>query len=467
MRTPSPRLERDRHAVQSRIQTLLLGQRPRHPVLSRVSTGRLILEGIVEELRIYRLHRERQVMREREGDGGREGVGGRRDKTHRRNREDGEGGKKRERSGRERIGDGGQGTLPASGRGEIDEASRGEVPRRRKRRSDKNHGDSHGSGVVDDIPRPHYSAGSPAPDMSSVPTPLPASTPPRPARKSPATSIQSSNRTPSSPNAVHSSKHQTHRYGENPIKGNHGRKDTGPGPFPKWKPKLGPLLELGSHLKDRYDWGVENHHYEQRNKERRKNVDATREAKSKGRDVNIKAGKEKNSKRERGAGREEEERGKGGWEKPLEGMSMEERRMRYGRMSERSYDEVTEERTSDTRNAHIRRKKERASHRENRADRGQVPDHATQRDGKRSEGSPGDESRDRGTHHGPNVRDGRNHQSNRSAQPRTGSDRHEPIPIYEATSHSQRVEERERAEALQSKGMYVISEMIPTRVLVI
>jgi hypothetical protein len=42
------------------MQTLLSGDRPRDPHLSTISTGRRVLEGLVEEVRIYRLHKEEE-----------------------------------------------------------------------------------------------------------------------------------------------------------------------------------------------------------------------------------------------------------------------------------------------------------------------------------------------------------------------------------------------------------------------
>ncbi|OAL56497.1 hypothetical protein IQ07DRAFT_581824, partial [Pyrenochaeta sp. DS3sAY3a] len=47
--------------VQTRVQTLLSGQRERNPDLERMNTGRLILEGVVEELKIYRMHKQDQA----------------------------------------------------------------------------------------------------------------------------------------------------------------------------------------------------------------------------------------------------------------------------------------------------------------------------------------------------------------------------------------------------------------------
>ncbi|KAF2256952.1 hypothetical protein BU26DRAFT_546141 [Trematosphaeria pertusa] len=60
---PSPASEETRKAVQSRIQGLLTGQHSRHPELSNLSTGRLILEGVVEGVKVYRLHKEEEARK--------------------------------------------------------------------------------------------------------------------------------------------------------------------------------------------------------------------------------------------------------------------------------------------------------------------------------------------------------------------------------------------------------------------
>lgn len=52
--------------VQTRTQDLLSGRRPRDPHLSSVSTTRLILEAVVEEAKIYRLHKEEKVREAKE-----------------------------------------------------------------------------------------------------------------------------------------------------------------------------------------------------------------------------------------------------------------------------------------------------------------------------------------------------------------------------------------------------------------
>jgi hypothetical protein len=94
---PDANQDQYRGEVQTRVQDLLSGNRSRDPHLSAVSTGRLILEGLVEELKIYRLHKEEKardgVRKER---GRRRGMSGR---EHRgRERRDGEGHRRHHRS---------------------------------------------------------------------------------------------------------------------------------------------------------------------------------------------------------------------------------------------------------------------------------------------------------------------------------------------------------------------------------
>lgn len=65
MRSPNPNSEQYRHQVQSRVQRLLSGRRPRNPELSQLSTLRLIIEAIVEEIKIPWLHKEQKASQTR------------------------------------------------------------------------------------------------------------------------------------------------------------------------------------------------------------------------------------------------------------------------------------------------------------------------------------------------------------------------------------------------------------------
>ncbi|KAL6710758.1 hypothetical protein ACN47E_007815 [Coniothyrium glycines] len=58
--------EEYRQEVQGHIQDLLSERRPRDPHLSQVSTQRLILEGVVEAVKSYRLHKEEKVQMAKE-----------------------------------------------------------------------------------------------------------------------------------------------------------------------------------------------------------------------------------------------------------------------------------------------------------------------------------------------------------------------------------------------------------------
>ncbi|KAF1924677.1 uncharacterized protein M421DRAFT_95223 [Didymella exigua CBS 183.55] len=61
--TPNPAAppEQYRQQVAASIQDLVSGRRAREPVMSGAGTARLILEGVVENVRIYRLHKEEQA----------------------------------------------------------------------------------------------------------------------------------------------------------------------------------------------------------------------------------------------------------------------------------------------------------------------------------------------------------------------------------------------------------------------
>ena len=58
---PDPDSLEYQQQVSKSIKTLVFGQRPRDPIMSGASTGRLIIEGVVENLRIYRLYKEERA----------------------------------------------------------------------------------------------------------------------------------------------------------------------------------------------------------------------------------------------------------------------------------------------------------------------------------------------------------------------------------------------------------------------
>ena len=58
---PSAPPEEYRRAVAASIQDLVAGRRPRDPALSAASTARLILEGVVESVKVYRLYQQEKM----------------------------------------------------------------------------------------------------------------------------------------------------------------------------------------------------------------------------------------------------------------------------------------------------------------------------------------------------------------------------------------------------------------------
>jgi len=66
MPAPDPASDQYRTQVQDRIQGLVSGKQPRDPHLAKASTGRLILEGVVENVKIYRLHKEEKLREAKE-----------------------------------------------------------------------------------------------------------------------------------------------------------------------------------------------------------------------------------------------------------------------------------------------------------------------------------------------------------------------------------------------------------------
>jgi hypothetical protein len=83
---PGPKSEQYRKQVQKRMQDLLSGKRSRNAELSQLSTGRLILEGVVEEVRIYRLRKEEKARQVRENSTQQQGDMAERDKGKSRER---------------------------------------------------------------------------------------------------------------------------------------------------------------------------------------------------------------------------------------------------------------------------------------------------------------------------------------------------------------------------------------------
>jgi hypothetical protein len=120
-----------RNDVQTRVKNLLSGDRPRDPHLSTVTTGRLIFEGLVEELKIYRLHKEEKS---------REEVRKERERRRKDTIGETEGAKKRERH-RERDEEGHRRRHRSRSRSSDDEEKRDEE-RERHTSKDRRHGHS-------------------------------------------------------------------------------------------------------------------------------------------------------------------------------------------------------------------------------------------------------------------------------------------------------------------------------------
>ncbi|KAL5377522.1 hypothetical protein DPSP01_009713 [Paraphaeosphaeria sporulosa] len=236
MPTTPPDPRRYRREVQSRIRSLLSGQRPRHPVLSQYGTGRLILEGVLEETRIYRLNKELKVLKARE-----EAA-----RMHERGTSRGRDGRREEQGESCRAG-------------------------RRRNRLDEEHKKPLLAGNLTHLDAELHGE-SPGFMMSG------GALGPPPLDKAAA---QSEHRSPGNPKKWHGHPHlhsgessfqgrqRFDRHGKPLIHGKRGWRDASPAPFPEYKFKKGPMLGLGDHLKERFQWGVDNYHLKQRRRERR------------------------------------------------------------------------------------------------------------------------------------------------------------------------------------------------------
>ena len=390
MRTPSPTSETYRHEVQTRVQNLLSGQRPRHPVLSQHSTGRLILEGVVEELRIYRLKKEQEILRSRE-----EGM-----RTNNSPRKHG---------GRDEQRGKGQEGLGCRGISDDDRDTghgrRSKVQDHRTPHDDRRDTPQQ-SKEQDKHDRPRNPSGElhPTCPPNVPPQYLPYSSP--------------NTHHPISPriNPISPPKRRLNRHATPSGKAKWGRKDVGHGPFPTYTPKLGPMLGLGDHLKDRYTWGVENYKFEERKRERRERRKAEKEVARDNEEVG------------RGNGKGGERDGHvGGRDK----LSTEISRYREGggqgsgrlRDGEAGFSDTDPAFTPYPQDTHDRSSRHTPS---------------------KHQASPFSFRR-------PDIRGGKSHTSSISTRA-TSKTPHESPPVYKATRHSRHVEARERAEEYQSKG---------------
>jgi hypothetical protein len=243
MRTPSPDSEIYRHEVQSRIQNILSGPRSRHPVSSQHSTRQLILEGILKEVRIYRLKKEQEVLKVKE-------------EAARMNGRD-----RKEKSSGVRLGHV-EVQEESSRRGQMRDGRRGEGKEHILARGGRDHSQEQ----QDEDPGFMMKGGA-----SGVPPLGQATAMPKhgsvviPKAKDAHTCLNSQ----SPGEGIPHNKQKLDRNGRPLFRGKRGWRDASPGPFPEYKFKIGPMFGIGNHLKERFHWGVENHHLEQRRKARR------------------------------------------------------------------------------------------------------------------------------------------------------------------------------------------------------
>ncbi|KAF1917107.1 hypothetical protein BDU57DRAFT_255823 [Ampelomyces quisqualis] len=196
--------EEYRNRVQNQLQDLVSGNRPRDPHLSSVSTGRLILEGVVEAIRTYRLHKQEQVCKRKgermsgkeRGDGERDGHRNRHHdrkengerRRHRRHHRDHSGERHRRHRSRDRSYDDTRRRVGTKGRDRISEASghrHRDHPRGRdlgQARSAREIPDPITEGPPDENPRYMMTGGAGPAGM--LPSPDQAPVPPRPRGRS-------------------------------------------------------------------------------------------------------------------------------------------------------------------------------------------------------------------------------------------------------------------------------------------
>lgn len=417
MRTPSPEAERYRHKVTTRLQDLLSGRRPRHPVLSQYSIQRLILEGVVEEARIWRLEKEQQLLRERE-------PVARMDRNEALGEGKGKGGKESGKQGYryDEGEDGRRGRSRGQMQRESGEYEHGESSRRvksreriRRERGGENHRlDPNSPGQGPSLPKQRFD-----------------------------------------------------RNGKPLVKGKRGWKDEGPGPYPEYKFKIGPLLGMGDHLMERFRWGVEKHQFEQKREARRQKGSLEERRKAKKETQQEKGEGKKPVKESRGSGKERNDNQRHGVNHRYAENRLQAQNLMHGehkahrKIRPRNYVEPVLERRSEdgdeqgerdrlnpyARDHHRARWNRRAS---NVSADGEMSDVEDYSNDEHLEDLP---SRNRGRSRKPKIRGVKSHTSGNSVRSKPSQNAHAPRPaVYEETPHSRGVEERERAEALQEKG---------------
>lgn len=417
MRTPSPDPDPDPHPeryqreVQSRIQNLLSGQRPRHPVFSRYSTRRLILEGVLEEVRLYRVNQEQEVLKARE-----------------------EAARMNERRGKERR---------SSGARQDYGRQQGESNSHGRRRG--NHDDEKpllvGTATAHDVqlqgrdPRFMMTGGaSGLPSLDKATAQAKHCSPANAKKERGYTSLRSH-----SPGEGGSQgKQRFDRNGKSLVYSKRGWRDASTGPFPEYKFKMGPMLGLGDHLKERFNWGLDTYHLEQRRKERRERggFDERRKVRKE------KKANEKNEEAERKCSKDDKPMSKSEGKRPVKDDHAPHSR-RGG---------PSNEALGSGRIAHARHVDKMRSGEQPEQDEG----HRYKKHGGRR-GAPGSRkntARKAQAETDAQLRAERH--ARHEAEARSSSSEHQRkgqldpgIPVYEHTRHSQRVEARERAEADQ------------------
>ncbi|KAF2447022.1 hypothetical protein P171DRAFT_442219 [Karstenula rhodostoma CBS 690.94] len=424
MPTPPSESEKYRREVQSRIQNLLSGQRPRHPVLSQYSTRRLIFEGVLEEVRIYRLNKEQKALMARE-----------------------DAARMNERCGKERINSGGRGSHAEE---------QGESSRRGRRRD--NHDEDEKRLLAGDVA--HYDAelhgGDPEFMMSG------GALGPPPLEK---TAAQSKHSSPGNTKKKHSysrlrsqspaegsskGKQRFDRNGKALVRGKRGWRDASPGPFPEYKFKMGPMLGVGDHLKERLQWGVDSYYLEQRRKERRERGKLDERRK-------VRTGKE-NEKHDNADSKGKTNMSKSEGKKTVKDSHVSHERRgaplkgtpspdsSYGNLQhgQDSREKVMRDGGRRTRVSHADQMKKGEQPRGNkhRSRNERKGSHDTEADAAQKAYAEAD-TRPRAQRHARDEAEASN-----SSSGNRGMRRLDPhIPVYEQTPHSQRVEAREQAEA--------------------
>ncbi|KAF9738195.1 hypothetical protein PMIN01_03478 [Paraphaeosphaeria minitans] len=398
MPTPPPDPEHYRHEVQNRVQSLLSGQRPRHPILSQYSTRRLILEGLLEEVRIYRLNKEKQVLKAREDAA----------RMH------------------ERRGEGGQASSRRDGR-EKEQGESSHHGRRRDKLGEEDRQpllgeDDQSSGFI-------MSGGASGPPLSDEAAAQPKHSFPGDPKKNHGHSRLHSPLPGSS-----QGKQRLDRHGKPLVRSKRGWRDATPGPFPEYKFKKGPMLGLGDHLRERFQWGVDSYHLQQRRKERRErgSLDERRKVR-------------------KGKGAEEDKKGREKEEKPMS-KSEGKRPVEQDHSSHSPKGGPSGEARSTGRKEHARhvekitgdkhaKQQERGRHRI-RSQRREA--HDSQAETARNVNAEADarSKGERRARHEAEASHSSTHRGTRGSKPQ--------IPVYEQTPQSQRVEARERAQAKQS-----------------